>query len=167
MVSTKILSSTTVSNNSFLISDYCTVLHTSYYSWTTDVGLFYYLSVNQSIYLYTHTINIILLSQTEAPDRTVTPSKEKKPQEEDIHKRLLYRSDKHTLMELIIFNMTWKREWRQPVQHMWPWTTKAVLSHWGCSNSQKYIVYVKIIDFSFMQKKKNMWTLKIMFHEDI
>ncbi len=35
---------------------------------------------------------------------------------------------------------------------MWPWTTKPVLSRWGYiwSNSQKYIVLVKIIDISFM-----------------
>ncbi len=31
-----------------------------------------------------------------------------------------------------------------------------------CSNSQQYIVWVKIIDFSFMPK-----IIKIMFHEDI
>ncbi len=39
--------------------------------------------------------------------------------------------------------------------NMWLWTTKPVLSHTGryiCSNSQKYIVWVKIIDFSFMPK---------------
>ncbi len=31
-----------------------------------------------------------------------------------------------------------------------------------CSNSQKYILWVKIIDFSFMPK-----IIRIMFHEDI
>ncbi len=38
--------------------------------------------------------------------------------------------------------------------HMWPWTTKAVLSSLGniYSNSQKYIVWVKMINFSFMPK---------------
>ncbi len=35
-----------------------------------------------------------------------------------------------------------------------------------CSNSQKYIVWVKIIDFSFMPKII-MILIKIMFHEDI
>ncbi len=35
-----------------------------------------------------------------------------------------------------------------------PWSTKAVISRWGyiCSNSQQYIVWVKIRDFSFMTK---------------
>ncbi len=35
------------------------------------------------------------------------------------------------------------------------WSTKPVLSRWGgvyCSNSQQYIVWVKIIHFSFMPK---------------
>ncbi len=36
--------------------------------------------------------------------------------------------------------------------NMWPWSTKAVLSRWGCSNSKKYIVWVKIIDFSYIPK---------------
>ncbi len=37
--------------------------------------------------------------------------------------------------------------------HIWPWSTKAVISNmYICSNSQKYIVWVKMIDFSFMPK---------------
>ncbi len=35
-----------------------------------------------------------------------------------------------------------------------------------CSNSQKYIILVKIIDFSFMPKIIRT-LMKIMFHEDI
>ncbi len=34
---------------------------------------------------------------------------------------------------------------------MWPWTTNQ-LHVYICNNSQKYIVWVKIIDFSFMPK---------------
>ncbi len=38
--------------------------------------------------------------------------------------------------------------------YKWPWTTKPVLSSTAyLCNSQKYIVWVKIIDFSFMPKK--------------
>ncbi len=33
-----------------------------------------------------------------------------------------------------------------------PWSTKLVISRYICSNSQQYIVWVKIIDFSFMPK---------------
>ncbi len=38
--------------------------------------------------------------------------------------------------------------------HLWPWSTKAVISCMGviCSNSQQYIVWVKIIHFYFMPK---------------
>ncbi len=38
--------------------------------------------------------------------------------------------------------------------HLWPWTTKPVLSRWGIfvAIAKKYIVWVKIIDFSFMPK---------------
>ncbi len=35
--------------------------------------------------------------------------------------------------------------------YMCPWSTKAVLSRWGIF-SQKYIAWVKIINFSFMPK---------------
>jgi len=35
---------------------------------------------------------------------------------------------------------------------MWPWTTKPVISGYICSNSQQYIAWIKIIDFSFMPK---------------
>ncbi len=37
---------------------------------------------------------------------------------------------------------------------MWPWTRKTVLRRTGkfCINSQQYIVWIKIIDFSFMLK---------------
>ncbi len=39
------------------------------------------------------------------------------------------------------------------VLHLWPWTTKPVKSYkYICSNSQKYIVWLKIIDFSFIPK---------------
>ncbi len=36
---------------------------------------------------------------------------------------------------------------------------------WICSNSQKYIVWIKIINFYFMPKIIRI--LKIMLHEDI
>lgn len=47
------------------------------------------------------TIHLVLLQQTEAPDSTFAPSKGKKPQEVDIHKRFglsstVYNRNKHT-----------------------------------------------------------------------
>ncbi len=44
--------------------------------------------------------------------------------------------------------------WCELYYHLWAWSTKPVLSRWGyiCSNSQQYILWVKIIHFSFMPK---------------
>ncbi len=48
----------------------------------------------------------------------------------------------------------WMQTLKRSICNMWPWTTKPVLSRLGCicSISQQYIVWVKIIDFSFMPK---------------
>ncbi len=54
------------------------------------------------------------------------------------------------------------------VNCMWPWTTKPILSRWCIfvEIAKKCIVWVKILDFSFMPKIIRT-LIKIMFHEDI
>ncbi len=51
---------------------------------------------------------------------------------------------------------------------MWPWSTEPVISRWGniYSNSQQYIVWVKIIDYYFMPKIIRILS-KDHVHEDI
>ncbi len=70
-------------------------------------------------------------------------------------------SDEHDAGWLTQWIKHSRNECQKSPSNMCPCSTKAVINY-ICSDRQQYIVWVKIIYFSFMPK-----IIKIMFHEDI